>query len=145
MLLPGTLAIISRAFPDRREQARAIGVWAGIGSLALPAGPLLGGLLISAFGWRSIFLINTPIVAIPFLTAASMVRDSADPHSRRLDRAGVGLGMLMLVAVTFAFIQGGRSGAGSPAVISAAGAAAPSSHSRCCCSPSSTVHRSPPG
>src|SRR4051794_6624641 len=43
LLLPGTLAIITHAFPDAGEQARAIGVWAGIGSLALPAGPLLGG------------------------------------------------------------------------------------------------------
>src|SRR5919197_771827 len=57
-LLPGTLAIISHAFPEGREQARAIGVWAGIGSLALPAGPLAGGALITAFGWRAIFLVN---------------------------------------------------------------------------------------
>src|SRR5581483_2915619 len=60
MLLPGTLAIISHAFSDGPAQARAIGVWAGIGSLALPAGPLLGGALIAGFGWRSIFLINIP-------------------------------------------------------------------------------------
>src|SRR5215212_9031494 len=43
LLLPGTLAIISRAFPEPRAQARAIGIWAAIGSLALPAGPLAGG------------------------------------------------------------------------------------------------------
>src|SRR5579859_1362677 len=64
LLLSGTLAIISHAFPEGSEQARAIGVWAAIGSLALPAGPLLGGALISAFGWRAIFLVNVPIVAI---------------------------------------------------------------------------------
>ena len=43
LLLPGTLAIVTHAFPEAGEQARAIGVWASIGSLALPAGPLLGG------------------------------------------------------------------------------------------------------
>src|SRR5436309_15569407 len=53
MLLPGTLAIVTRAFPDRAGQARAIGVWAGLGSAALPAGPLLGGALTQAFGWRA--------------------------------------------------------------------------------------------
>ena len=50
LLVPGTLAIISRAFPERGEQARAIGIWAGVGSVALPAGPLLGGLLVQAWG-----------------------------------------------------------------------------------------------
>ena len=50
LLLPGTLAIISHAFPEPGEQAKAIGIWAGIGSLALPAGPLLGGALADAFG-----------------------------------------------------------------------------------------------
>jgi MFS transporter, DHA2 family, methylenomycin A resistance protein len=43
LLLPGTLAIITRTFPEQRAQARAIGVWAGVGSVALPAGPVLAG------------------------------------------------------------------------------------------------------
>ncbi len=117
MLLPGTLAIISHAFPERHQQARAIGLWAGVGSLALPAGPLLGGLLIAGIGWRAIFLINVPIVLGAFLAARSVVRESTDPQARRLDTVGVLLGILALLAVTFAFIQGGRSGAGSAPVI----------------------------
>ena len=120
MLLPGTLAIISHAFPEGPEQARAIGIWAGIGSLALPAGPLLGGALIDGFGWRAIFFINVPIVVVSLLAALAVVQESTDPQGRRLDARGVSLGVLTLVATTFAFIQGGRSGAGSPAVIAAA-------------------------
>ncbi len=120
LLLPGTLAIISRAFPEGREQAKAIGVWAGIGSLALPAGPLLGGALIDAFGWRAIFLINVPIVLGSLLAALAVVQESSDPHDRRLDVGGVVLGVGVLLAITFAFIEGGHSGASSPAVIAAA-------------------------
>jgi MFS transporter, DHA2 family, methylenomycin A resistance protein len=120
MLLPGTLAIISHAFPEGPEQARAIGIWAGIGSLALPAGPLLGGALIDGFGWRAIFFINVPIVVGSLLAALAVVQESTDPQGRRLDARGVSLGVLTLIATTFAFIQGGRSGAGSPAVIAAA-------------------------
>lgn len=123
LLLPGTLAIISHAFPQGREQARAIGVWAGIGSLALPAGPLLGGVLIAGLGWRSIFLINVPIVLVSFLAAQWIVQDSADSQARRLDARGVIVGMAFLLAVTFAFIQAGHSGTGSTAVIAAACAA----------------------
>jgi MFS transporter, DHA2 family, methylenomycin A resistance protein len=48
LLLPGTLAVITRAYPDDRARARAIGTWAAIGGLALPAGPVLGGVLVSA-------------------------------------------------------------------------------------------------
>jgi DHA2 family methylenomycin A resistance protein-like MFS transporter len=52
MLLPATVAVITRAYPERAERARALGLWAGVSSLALPAGPLLGGLLVSSAGWR---------------------------------------------------------------------------------------------
>ncbi|MDQ1065582.1 MFS transporter [Streptomyces canus] len=62
LLLPGTLAIVGRAFPDDAARARAIGGWAAIGSLALPAGPLVGGALVDGFGWRAVFLINVPVV-----------------------------------------------------------------------------------
>lgn len=74
LLLPGTLAIITRAFPEPDAQARAIGVWAGVGSLALPAGPLLGGVLVQSLGWRSVFLVNVPVVLVAGLVAGRTVR-----------------------------------------------------------------------
>jgi DHA2 family methylenomycin A resistance protein-like MFS transporter len=120
LLLPGTLAIISHAFPEGPEQARAIGLWAGIGSLALPAGPLLGGILVDALGWRAIFLVNVPIVAISFLAAAAIVRESSDRGARTLDARGVAIGAGLLAAITFVFIEAGRDGPGSPTVIAAA-------------------------
>jgi len=119
LLLPGTLAIVSRTFPERRAQARAIGVWAGVGSLALPAGPLLGGALIAAFGWRAVFMINVPIVLLAVAACVIVVKESAQPGTRRLDAAGAALGGLFLFALTFAFIEGGRSAA-RPEVIVAA-------------------------
>lgn len=117
LLLPGTLAIISRAFPDDAGRARAIGVWAGIGSLALPAGPLLGGALVDGLGWRAIFLINVPIVLVALVWAAAIVRESGKEQARRLDVPGVLLAGLLLLATTYAFIEGGRAGAGAPQVL----------------------------
>jgi DHA2 family methylenomycin A resistance protein-like MFS transporter len=119
MLLPGTLAIISTTFRQGRAQARAIGLWAGIGSLALPAGPLLGGLLISGFGWRAIYLINVPLVLVSSIAALLVVNESSNPRGHRLDPSGAVVGSVALLAMTFAFIEGGRTGAGSPEVIGA--------------------------
>lgn len=109
LLLPGTLAVIARAHPEPAERARAIGVWAGVGSVALPAGPLLGGLLVSGSGWRWVFLINVPIVLVAGIVAARVV-----PHDRgsraRLDWAGTILGAVTLAATTYAVIEAGGHG-----------------------------------
>jgi MFS transporter, DHA2 family, methylenomycin A resistance protein len=120
LLLPGTLAIIANAFPETRERARAIGVWAAVAGLSLPAGPVAGGLLVAGPGWRWVFLVNLPVVAAAAVLTARLVRETADPRGRRLDAPGVALGALALAAATFAFIDAGHAGAGSPAVIAAA-------------------------
>ena len=110
LLLPGTLAIISEAYPGRGERARAIGIWAGVGSVALPAGPLLGGALVQGIGWRAVFVINVPIVLIAGIVAARVVRESRETQTRNMDRAGVLLGGLLLVAITFAVVEAGHTG-----------------------------------
>ncbi|MHC3467164.1 MFS transporter [Streptomyces sp. 7R007] len=120
LLLPGTLAIISRAFPDSAARARAIGVWAGVGSLALPAGPLLGGALTDGLGWRAIFLLNVPIVLVAGFWSAAVVQESREERARRLDVPGMLAGGVLLLATTYAFIEAGRHGAGSPHVVVAA-------------------------
>ncbi len=124
LMLPGTLAVIADAYPGERERARAIGVWAGVGSCALPAGPLVGGLLVQAAGWRWVFLVNVPIVAVALVAASAVVTESDVRAGRRLDLLGAGLAALALVAVTFAFIEGGHGGSAAPVVIAAVCAAA---------------------
>ena len=120
LLLPGTLAIITNAFPEPDRQARAIGIWAGIGSLALPAGPLLGGALVQGLGWRAVFFLNLPIVMVAGAVALRVVHESREAEGRRLDRAGIALGGLLLAAVTFAFIQAGHTGLGAPVLVAIA-------------------------
>src|SRR5919199_1680762 len=120
LLLPGTLAIITNAFPEPDRQARAIGIWAGIGSLALPAGPLLGGALVQGLGWRAVFFLNLPIVMFAGAVALRVVHESREAEGRRLDRAGIALGGLLLAAVTFAFIQASHTGLGAPVLVAIA-------------------------
>src|SRR3984885_14022103 len=61
ILVPNSLALLSHAYPDDKARGRAVGIWAAGASLALTAGPLVGGGLIALVGWRSIFLVNLPI------------------------------------------------------------------------------------
>jgi DHA2 family methylenomycin A resistance protein-like MFS transporter len=124
LMLPGTLAVIANAYPDERERARAIGVWAGVGSCALPAGPLLGGLLVQSVGWRWVFLLNVPIVAVASVATARVVTESRARAARRLDLPGAALGAVALVGVTFAVIEAGHGGSAVPVVIAAACAVA---------------------
>lgn len=107
LLLPGTLAIITDAFADRADRARAIGVWASIGSAALPAGPLLGGLLVEWLGWRAVFILNVPIVLVAALVTARLVDARPRIEDRRVDWAGAALGTALLTTVTFAVIEAG--------------------------------------
>jgi DHA2 family methylenomycin A resistance protein-like MFS transporter len=115
-LLPGTLAVISRAYPDAAERARAIGVWAAISSLALPAGVIAGGALVDGPGWRWAFLVNLPVVAVALPVTARVVRESREPAARALDVPGAALAAALLATATFAII------AGSPAAGLAAAA-----------------------
>jgi MFS transporter, DHA2 family, methylenomycin A resistance protein len=83
LLLPASLAVITHTFPGRREQARALGVWAGVSSLALPAGPVLGGLLVTLAGWRAVFWINLPIIAVAGYVTTRLSRDTRDVRGYR--------------------------------------------------------------
>jgi len=123
LLLPGTLAIITHAFRGGAERARAIGVWAAVAGLALPAGPIAGGLLVAGPGWRWVFLVNLPIVAAAAVLTVRLVTESGDPRGRRLDVPGVALGALTLAATTFALIEAGHESVTSAVVLVAAAVA----------------------
>jgi DHA2 family methylenomycin A resistance protein-like MFS transporter len=67
-MLPNSLALLNQSYRhDPKLRARAVGLWTAAGAVSIAAGPVLGGLLIAAFGWRSIFLVNLPICAAGWL------------------------------------------------------------------------------
>lgn len=103
LLLPGTLAVITRTYPAHREQARALGVWAGVSALALSAGPVLGGLLIAATGWRSLFWINVPLAALAI--GGTLLVPADPPTTGRVDVRGTVAGATALAALVYAVIE----------------------------------------
>jgi DHA2 family methylenomycin A resistance protein-like MFS transporter len=104
LLLPGTLAVITSAFPERREQARALGIWAGVSAVALAGGPVLGGFLVTVSGWRLLFWINVPLCVPAILGSRWLIRDHSRT-ARRIDFAGAITGAVALAALVFAVIE----------------------------------------
>ena len=84
ILVPNSLALLSHTYADEKARGRAVAVWAAGASLALTAGPFVGGALITLVGWRSIFLVNLPIgLAGLWLTWRFCQRDIPPrPHVR---------------------------------------------------------------
>ena len=104
--LPNSLAILRHGFPDARLRARAIGWWAGVSGLSLLAGPTLGGFLVGAFGWRSVFRINVPVGALAIWLTMRVVTESSHPYGRRMDVPGQVLATSTLTSLIFAVIEG---------------------------------------
>ncbi|RQV40430.1 MFS transporter [Burkholderia cenocepacia] len=113
LFLPASLAIVRSTFDVPAERARAIAVWAGIASVAVAVGPVLGGILVDDFGWRSAFLINVPTGAVAFAGAAALVRAAAAREVRQFDWAGQCVGAAALGALCFAVIELPTRGAGA--------------------------------
>ncbi|GHH56506.1 MFS transporter [Streptomyces candidus] len=117
MLSPVALAIVVNAMPDPRERARAIGVWASVFGLSMAAGPVTGGALIAAFGWRSVFWINAPVVIAALVLVAVFVPESRAKHPRRLDLPGQVLLTVVLCLSVGVLIEGPRIGWASPTAL----------------------------
>src|SRR5580704_11135393 len=116
ILVPNSLALLSHAYPGEQERGRADGLWAAGASVALTAGPLVGGGLIALFGWRSIFLVNLPIgLAGLWLTWRYATDTTRTP--RDLDLPGQALAIGMLGVLATAIIEGGRVGWSNPWVL----------------------------
>jgi EmrB/QacA subfamily drug resistance transporter len=116
---PTTLAIISATFTDPRERNAAVGIWGGVGALALAVGPVLGGLLTQHVSWEWIFWINVPFGIATIALGAWAIQESREDEARGLDLAGLGLSTMSLFALTWALIEGHDRGWTSTAILSA--------------------------
>ena len=120
LVLPGALAVLAAAYPEPRLRARAVGIWAATGAVALVAGPLVGGLLVASSGWPAVFWVNVPLCAAVALVVCLVPSGPAPATTRRLDLPGQALAATGLAALTYAVVLGGRDGLGAPVLVSGA-------------------------
>jgi EmrB/QacA subfamily drug resistance transporter len=106
MLNPVAMSIIRNVFDDPRERAQAIGVWGAVFGLSMALGPVLGGVLVDAFSWRAVFVVNLPVGMAAILLTALFVPESRAPHPRRIDPVGQVLVIVALASLTYAIIEG---------------------------------------
>jgi EmrB/QacA subfamily drug resistance transporter len=114
---PLSLTILSSAFPPARRGS-IIGIWGGIGGLAVAGGPLVGGAVVQGLDWHWIFWINVPIGVVAAVLSAIYLPDSRGPASR-LDLPAVPLVAGGAAALAWALVQAGSSGWTDPKAITA--------------------------
>ena len=107
LLVPSSLAILNFAYAhDKKMLAKAIGWWTAAGGVSIAAGPVIGGLLLSTAGWRSIFWVNVPICIAGFaLTCLVVPRMQSKEASRHFDLPGQLLSVLALAGFIGAVIE----------------------------------------
>ena len=117
MLNPVAMSIIATTFTEPAARARAVGAWGAVAGLSLASGPVLGGVLVSDLGWRSIFWINVPIGALAVYLTQRFVPESKAARGKGFDPIGQLLVVTLLGPLTAAVIEGPRYGWGSPLII----------------------------
>lgn len=116
LLVPGSLALISAAFPEG-ERGRAIGTWSGFSGITAAVGPVLGGYLVDHLSWAWAFLINLPFALGVLLITWRGVPESRNPHApSTLDVPGALLATLGLAGVVYAFVEAPTQGWGATPV-----------------------------
>jgi DHA2 family methylenomycin A resistance protein-like MFS transporter len=107
LLLPSSLSLLNHASAhDELKRSRAVAAWTAAGGVAIAAGPVVGGLLLGALRWRSIFLVNLPLCALAIWLTLAAVPDPPRPaRPPALDPAGQLLAVLALTGLTGALIE----------------------------------------
>jgi MFS transporter, DHA2 family, methylenomycin A resistance protein len=119
LLVPCSLTLLSQAYPEASQRARAVGLWAAGASTALAAGPLVGGVITAALGWRAIFFINAPLGLTGILLTLKAATETPRSSQAGLDIPGQLTASIGLAALAAATIEGGSHGFSNLLVIGA--------------------------
>ncbi len=117
ILVPNSLALLNHAYPDEKARGRAVAMWAAGASLALTAGPFVGGALISLTSWRAIFLVNLPIGLAGLWLAWRFASETPRLAQRELDLPGQIAAVAALGCLAGALIEAGQQGWAHPLVL----------------------------
>lgn len=110
MIMPATLSLIRALFPDARERAFALGLWASTAAIGGAIGPIVGGALLSAFSWQAAFLVNVPLMVVAFVAGRALLPESRSDRPGVVDATGVLLSVGGMVATVYGVKHLGKEG-----------------------------------
>jgi EmrB/QacA subfamily drug resistance transporter len=119
MMNPVALSIITNTFTIPRERAQAIGVWGAVNGVAIALGPVVGGLLVTTVGWRSVFWINLPIGLAAIVLTLRYIPESKAAVARKVDGPGQALVIVLFASLTYGIIEAPNSGWSSTLIVGA--------------------------
>jgi EmrB/QacA subfamily drug resistance transporter len=115
------MAMIISVFPAN-ERGKAIGMIMTVVGIGAIAGPVMGGLLVDALGWRSVFFINVPLGLVGIVACLVAVEETkaaprAGASKSNFDWLGAALSSGALITLLLAITNGHKSGWGSPPIL----------------------------
>jgi len=116
LLFPNALANIGVVFTER-ERGRAVGIWIGLSSGALIAGPLMAGWLVENLAWPSIFWTTAAFTVVGALGLFRVVPDDRVRRQTTVDYPGIATATVALFFLSFGFVEAGRRGLTAPIVV----------------------------
>jgi EmrB/QacA subfamily drug resistance transporter len=121
LLVPGSLALISAAYPPEGRGA-AIGTWSAWSAVTAAVGPVAGGWIASHASWRWLFFFNVPVAGLVVVLAARRVAETRDTEAEAgLDLGGAALATIGLGLLVYPLIEAGPTGVGSPRALALLG------------------------
>jgi EmrB/QacA subfamily drug resistance transporter len=124
VMAPAALSLLTVAFTEPKERARAFGVYGAIAGGGAAIGLILGGFLTEFASWRWTLLINVPIAVTAALAGLRVVSESRSPANHGYDLPGAATVTGGLLALVYAFTKAGTDGWGSSVTLALFGAAA---------------------
>jgi EmrB/QacA subfamily drug resistance transporter len=116
-IFPSTLSLIANVFTERKERAKAIGLWGATTGVGVATGPIVGGWLLGHFWWGSVFLFMVPLAIVIAGVVAVTVPSSRDPNAASTDWAGLVLSSLGMGTLLYSIIQAPTWGWGSASTL----------------------------
>ncbi|MFC0598092.1 MFS transporter [Streptomyces palmae] len=118
LLFPAALSLINTLYEEGPDRNRALAVWGAAGAGGLCFGSLLGGVLVDAFDWPAVFLVNVPLAgAIALAGSFLFPPDGAVSGWRDFDLPGALTATAGITLLVFVLVHAPEAGWGSRSVL----------------------------